>query len=283
MTPNDGASAIALLRDELRLAPGPVPAGATGNGADFAPTRDGFVLTVSPALRFRYRRGRGVRYAASGAIDAAAVEIFHHGSVHAAVAWMNGLVPLHASAVLLDGRVHAFAGVSGEGKSTLIAALGARGLRRFADDIVTLTIPADGPPLALPGHKRLKLWADAMKLSGQAGSQRVWPGLDKFYIEDAEPPLLEALPLASLTLLESGEPGSAMTIMEVTGAARMMALRDSCYRANLRADGRQASVFAQFATLAAHVPVFTFYRPRDTAQFDRGVDSVLDHIARLAA
>lgn len=280
----DDGSAIAVLRRELRLKAGPVAAPSDQDGEHrFTTSRDGFRLIVSPNLSFQYRRGRGVRYTAAGEIDAAAVETFHHGSVYGAVAWMLGLLPLHASAVLLDGRVHAFAGVSGEGKSTLVAALGARGLRRFADDILTVDTAPDGEPRALPGHKRLKLWADAMALTGQSGTQRVWPGVEKFYIEDADPPLAEAMPLASLTLLESGTTTADMTISQLSGAARLMTLRDHCYRPELREPERGPAVFAQIAAVAASVAVFRFSRPRDTARFASGVDMVIDHLQSLPA
>ena len=268
------------LARELRLRAGPVPAsvpGALVTRADYHASRDRFVLNVTPALRFHYRRGEGVRYRAGKGIDRAAVASFHGGSVHGAAAWMNGFLPLHASAVAWRGGVHAFAGVSGEGKSTLVAALARRGFDLFADDVLTLRV--SDVALALPGHKPLRLWADALALTGHTGVERVWPGVDKFFVAGTRASA-SPLPLRSFTLLDTGD---AIAIGPVAGAERLIALRDHCYRPEYRLPDRSASAFAELARVAREVPVFRFVRPRDLARFDDGVARVGTHIERLAA
>ena len=50
----------------------------------------------------------------------------------------QGFLPLHASAVVRDSRAVAFAGPAGRGKSTLVAALAARGARVATDDMSAL-------------------------------------------------------------------------------------------------------------------------------------------------
>lgn len=71
----------------------------------------------------------------------------------------QGVWCLHASAVRVDGRVIAFAGESGHGKSTLAAYLDgaeAGAWRRVADDILPVALEPDGV-LALPHFPQLKL------------------------------------------------------------------------------------------------------------------------------
>ncbi len=64
------------------------------------------------------------------------------------------------------GRVFAFAGPSGAGKSTLAAGLGQRALPLLCDDTLLLDL-SDPPDIwCLPGHKRLKLTAAALALTG---------------------------------------------------------------------------------------------------------------------
>ena len=70
------------------------------------------------------------------------------------VAYQRGVLPLHASAVELDGRVIAVSGLSGAGKSTFAALLVARGGRVVADDM--LVLGGEGA-LAWPGAAGLKL------------------------------------------------------------------------------------------------------------------------------
>jgi hypothetical protein len=67
----------------------------------------------------------------------------------------HGLFALHASAAEVEGRLCAFLGPSGEGKSTLSAAA-FPGWRRLADDLLPVTL-FDGQPEARPDFPQLKL------------------------------------------------------------------------------------------------------------------------------
>jgi hypothetical protein len=68
----------------------------------------------------------------------------------------RGLECMHASAVVLDGRVVAFSGRSGVGKSTLALALAASGLEHWADDTLLLADTPEGPfTLSLPFPARV--------------------------------------------------------------------------------------------------------------------------------
>jgi len=84
-----------------------------------------------------------------------------------------GHLVLHASAVqLADGRVLAFTGESGWGKSTLAAALQARGARLLADDSVWLK-PVDGRVQVVPSYTGLRLnddSIDSLKLGDESWS-----------------------------------------------------------------------------------------------------------------
>ncbi|MFX6579002.1 hypothetical protein ABTG37_19150, partial [Acinetobacter baumannii] len=71
------------------------------------------------------------------------------------------------------------------GKSTLVAALAERGFVAFSDDVVVLDPSDPAQIVAIPGPKRLKLWSDALTLTSQQSSNRVRPGLDKFYVGES--------------------------------------------------------------------------------------------------
>jgi hypothetical protein len=68
-----------------------------------------------------------------------------------------GLECLHASAVVLDGRLLALTGASGAGKSSLALALLRRGALPFADDVLALEAGADGGLLGHPALPRLRV------------------------------------------------------------------------------------------------------------------------------
>ena len=73
----------------------------------------------------------------------------------------RGFFLLHASTVAINGAAVAFFGPSGRGKSTLAAALSARGHALLADDMTIIDTHAPTATV-LPGSPRLRLWPDSV-------------------------------------------------------------------------------------------------------------------------
>jgi hypothetical protein len=78
-----------------------------------------------------------------------------YSSVAAITLAMRGLVPLHASSVVLHERAWLLAGPSGAGKSTLAAELLGAGARLLADDLTALTLAPS--PVAWRGRPGMRL------------------------------------------------------------------------------------------------------------------------------
>lgn len=263
-----------LLAEETRVAYGPVPAALDGIRVGPGHSRlsgERYLLHSESGYRFLYKRGAGVTIEAPAAPDPTEQALWLNGSVYAAVASINGLMPIHASAVAHGGRVFAFTGPSGAGKSTLIAALGARGLPMFCDDTLVLDLSDPNEIVCLPGHKRLKLSADALRLTGAVRQEKVGAMIDKFYAAPPAGDVGEPQPLAWLVFLEDG-PDPAL--LSVSGAERFARLCDDHYTADLYAQGRRPGLAARFdiqARMARQVAMARLVRPRDIAQFEKGV------------
>jgi hypothetical protein len=93
---------------------------------------------------------------------------------------LRGLVCLHASAVMLDGRCVAFLGPAGSGKSTLAAAFAAQGHAIVTEDVACLD-ESGGAFAVRPGYPRIRLWEDSARLLRNSALPLLTPNWDKHY------------------------------------------------------------------------------------------------------
>jgi hypothetical protein len=216
---------------------------------------------------FAVRGGRRIDVDPAPGADAAEVRTYLLGSGLGLLLHQRGELPLHVSAVVLDGRAWAFTAPSGTGKSTLAAALHLHaGLRVLADDVAVARAPGDDgqQPLELwPGLPVLKLRSDALAgvdasgltaLPEHRGSAKVRLRLD----EGPGAPV----PLAGVVLLQRGAPEDALSLRRVTGAAAFLTAQSAVYR--LPYGGAIAgvpTVFARVTALASRVPCYRAVLP----------------------
>jgi hypothetical protein len=78
----------------------------------------------------------------------------------------RGALPLHASSVEMNGRVFAFAGPVGRGKSVISKVLIQKGFRLCSDDITVVRFTAEGIPMASVGTLSTRLPPDAVQAIG---------------------------------------------------------------------------------------------------------------------
>ena len=88
-----------------------------------------FLLRVPNVARFMLTDGNQIVFAPESEASAADVPIFIMGTVFGILLHQRQQIVLHASAVEVNGKAIVFCGPSGEGKSTLAAALAQRGYR----------------------------------------------------------------------------------------------------------------------------------------------------------
>ena len=273
--PSRSVSAQSLLMArETRLVDAPVPRSLTDAPLPeqaWQLLEDRFLLRGAGEHYFYYSKGEGVAIHRGAGADLSEESLWLNGSLYSAIASINGLLPVHASAVACGGEVYAFTGPPGAGKSTLVAALGRFSLPMFCDDTLVLDLSDPDRITCLPGHKRLKLTEEALALTGAGREEKVSKTVEKFYARPAAGDVGEVLPLAALVFLEDGRD---IAITPIRGGEAFARLQDDHYTATLFAAARQfdrAAHFAHLARLARQIALASFTRPRDTLQFDRGV------------
>ena len=127
------------------------------------------IRTLGPAYLLCYAEGTRFLVSSSGCtvdawwnepltdVDAADYLL---GGVLAFIARLRGLVPLHASAIVIQKQAILFAGAAGAGKSTIAAAFAVLGFPVLSDDVVVIDEASD-EVMAHPSRGRLSLWPDS--------------------------------------------------------------------------------------------------------------------------
>lgn len=245
------------------------------------------VGTVEPSLHSEvgYRRGRlfdDFRYEATAGrevviepLPGAAPNNIADGimsRVLTIIAYQRGLLPLHASAVDVNGRTIAVCGLSGAGKSTLAALLVARGGRVVADDM--LVIGAEGA-LAWPGAGGLKLSSKSLARIGRtpAGLALANDAEGKYFLPLPAARRADA-PISTLVRLEEGAP-AVRRLSRPQAAAQWL----HCVRqADLLGIAPDSSaLWRRWLELVTSVDVLAVSHGRRLDVLDRLIDDLLDN------
>jgi hypothetical protein len=192
----------------------------------------------------------------------------------------RGHLVLHASAVQLpDGKVIACLGESGWGKSTLAAALQARGSRLVSDDSVCLRAVDDGIQL-IPSYTGLRLNDDSIETLGLAGQG--WTSVSHYSDKRRFEPVAEessrSLLLDTLYIMEEPGPSTgSLSIRPLAGAELITTvikrsfLLDTRDRQCARQQLQEAS-----AVLRAAPRILSLAYPRDYRELPVLCDALLE-------
>jgi HPr Serine kinase C-terminal domain len=246
----------------------PVPA-ALENARAISPTLQmagkQFLFHIPNVARFLLSDGREIAFEVEPDCDDGDIPIFLIGTVFGILLHQREHIVLHASAVRVNGKAVLFCGQSGEGKSTLAAALTQRGYPLITDDLCVITVTGTGAPMAHPDGRQLKLWAQTIEeldLKENRGV-RVRGCLEKFYVKPGEA-YTDTLPLGTVYVLREAQPPHMPGIERpnVVDAARVF-WRNAYHPMLVSRMGQKAHYFQASTTVADKAGIFLLTRALD--------------------
>lgn len=209
------------------------------------------------------------------------IEIILLGPVWATLCHQRGLLPLHASAIVKEGAIAAFAGHSGAGKSTTAALLGSLDYELIADDILPVSFDSNSVPGAWPYLRRLKLPSDSISQLGVTPTERVSETLDnkKYFVHPKYTASDKWIRLERLYLLDVHRSDSLASIDKIAGAEAVHALVDHTYHFQfIRNTGRFREHLAFCTQLASKIAVYRLRRSRSVGAREELRSFIASHI-----
>lgn len=242
-----------------------------------------FLLRVPGLADVLVRQGREMVVAPRRGSETAIASLVA-GPAVAALLQQRGVATLRAGAVALRGGGAAlFLGGTALGKSSLVAALVARGHWMLADDLTALAWRR-GELMALPAFPALRLWADALARLGWEDRAR------KPLTADAKKhlvPLPEAFcgvpaPVRKCYLLANGKDRRTV-LTPLAKRDAYLALLDLRYRRFFQAGAPSRSAFGAIAALAQRAPMVLAQRSLDGFPLEGLADAVSRDLAGTAS
>jgi hypothetical protein len=289
-----GASAIPNGRPDVRLCPAGkarfdsirtrLGAGASRSWFFHQRLTDGhtylrwaglFEFLVSPD-------GRQVHYHRLGRATRESFLLYLLGQVLSFPLLTLGREPLHGTVVAAKGKAVAMVGDCGFGKSTIAAAMLARGCRLLTDDLVVVERKRPGW-IVHPGVPRLKLFpAVADRLLGARGGTPMNDGTSKLVLplgrrQWAQRPL----PLAGIYVLShpQGQAGAnEIAVDELSGGEALRELIAAAFNVIVLDRARLANQFEFASRLVRDVPVRRLTYPRTFTRLPAVCDRLLTEL-----
>lgn len=190
----------------------------------------------------------------------------------------RGAEPLHGTAVTIDGEAVVFLGQSGEGKSTLGAAMLRRGARIVSDDLIAIH-RRGSVRVVQPGPARLKLYRRvARAIVGRRRESRMHRDTAKLVVpmrsheRSRRPAHLRAFYVLARP---NGRRTRDIAIETLSPGAAVIELVRASFNLVVSSPERERTRFAIASELARSVPVKRLTYPRSLAVLPEVCDAIL--------
>lgn len=202
---------------------------------------------------------------------------------------LQGIVCLHASAIVIQGHAVVMLGTTGAGKSTTAAAFAKCNYPILSDDVVTLCDRGD-TFLVQPAYPYIRLWDSSVEaLYGTPDAlPRIvptHPTWDKRYLDLTQSDYQfqqKPLPLAAIYYLNArSDESTCPHIDTMSGPAQLITLVSNTYTNYLLDKRQRAQEFEVLNRLLKHVPVRQITPHLDVARLPQLLTTIIEDFQKI--
>ncbi|MBB3108555.1 hypothetical protein FHS18_000583 [Paenibacillus phyllosphaerae] len=250
--------------------------GVTTN--DFVVDGNKLYFCIEDTALYCIEDGTHIKISTLEGYDEDKLRLFTLGTSMGVLLLQRNVLPLHGSAIEIDGKAYLIVGESGAGKSTLAAALISRGYRILSDDVIPVTINEETQEVLItPSYPQQKLWQESLDRLGMNDQQYqpLYQELTKFAIPVTEHYHRESVPLGGIFELNKTE-GDQLELLTIEGLQKLPVFQFHTYRNFLIPLMRKMDWHFQLtAQIASQIEMFRIRRPESVFTVEQLVDFVL--------
>jgi hypothetical protein len=244
-------------------------------------SKDGTLQVEKEGIaRFRIIQGRNIFIDPLGGSSLATIRAYLFRPIFAIILYLMRRLPIHASAVEIEGKILALCGPCGAGKSTLSSAFNKLGYSLLSDDFSVVIPRENHMPLLFPSYPMVKLWQNSIDhlavLSKSIAPDPGCPG--KYHLEVPGEFQVNPRPLSHVYFLEPNKSYQEPVIENLSVKESLVLLSRHSYRGKLIPMlGCCNDMFQQCARIAQTITLCRFRRPWDLERLDESITALLSH------
>ena len=253
-----------------------------GTSRNVVSTENMVMFRVPDLAVFAVENGTSISVSPFEDADEDKIRLYILGSCMGVILMQRRILPLHGSAVVINGKAYAFVGHSGHGKSTLASAFLQQGYQLLTDDVIAVALDNRNIPYVTPAYPQQKLWQESLDTFGM-NSNDFRPLFDretKYAIPVKSHFSSDTLPLAGIFELIKTDCGQVQ-IREVEKLERLPLLYRHTYRRSFLSDsGLTKWHFEMITRIAGNIEVFQLQRPLNERTVQQLTEMVLHTIEK---
>lgn len=191
------------------------------------------LIRVPDTAIFCMRNGESIIVSPYEGSEEDKIRLYILGTCMGVILMQKRILPLHGSAIAINGKAYAILGVSGAGKSTLASILLKKGYQLLSDDLIAVTLTQDHIPMVMPAYPQQKMWQETIDQLGMSSTdfQPLFDRETKFAVPVPTLFCENPLPLAGVFELVKTETNAALE--PINGLARFHTLLQHTFRSFL--------------------------------------------------